>query len=174
MKKIVPLYGLLTGLIISSFMVYSAGECYSDPDFNNNYVMGSIIMLLGFSFVFIGIKQYRDKHLDGIINFGQAFKAGLYISLVACSMYVAVWLVDYYLFIPEFMDRYIDHVLKDAQADGPEALASKVTEMANMKELYKNPLMVILFTYAEVFPLGLGVSLISSFILKRKQVPASE
>ncbi|WP_309640972.1 hypothetical protein [Flavobacterium sp.] len=41
--------------------------------------------------------------------------------------------------------------------------------MAMYKEWYKNPLLVILMTYAEIFPIGLLIALISALILKKKQ-----
>jgi hypothetical protein len=43
-----------------------------------------------------------------------------------------------------------------------------MAEMAGYKEMYKNPLFLILLTYAEIFPVGLLVSVISAFILKQK------
>jgi len=40
--------------------------------------------------------------------------------------------------------------------------------MAEFKEMYKNPLYVVLITYTEVLPVGLIVALVSALILKRK------
>jgi hypothetical protein len=72
------------------------------------------------------------------------------------------------LFVPDFLDKYIPHVLKEAANKGDAALAAKTSEMENFKEMYKNPLFVILITYSEVLPVGLIVALVSSLILKKK------
>lgn len=127
-------------------------------------------MILAFSLIFIGIRNYRNKYNNGVITFGKAFKRGLFITLIASTMYVVVWLIDYYLFIPDFMDKYTAHVLRQSQADGAsqQELQKKAAEMAKFKEMYKNPLIVILLTYAEVMPIGLVITLISAAILKRR------
>ena len=84
-------------------------------------------------------------------------------------MYVLVWLIDYYLFIPDFMDKYTAHMISQAQHSGASAaeIAAKTKEAVGMKEMYKSPVMVVLFTYMEIFPVGLVVSLITALILKR-------
>jgi hypothetical protein len=86
-------------------------------------------------------------------------------------MYVAVWMFYYYLFVPDFLDKYISHVLKEATRNGATAteLAVKTKEMENFREMYKNPLFIILITYVEVLPVGLAVAFVSSLILKKKE-----
>jgi len=170
MKKNVLIFGSIAGAIITTFMVFSVAVYCSTGDFDHGMWMGYGAMLIAFSFVFIGIKNYRDKYNGGVITFGQAFKTGLYISLIASTMYVAVWLIDYYFFIPDFMDKYSDHMIREAQSAGASQaeIDKKLSEMATYKEMYKNPLFVILLTYAEILPLGLLITLISAFILKRK------
>ena len=151
-------------------MVYATSQCYTNPDFESNDVVGYAGMIAVFSFVFIGIKNYRDKYNGGVISFGKAFKTGFYITLIASTIYVSVWLIDYYLFIPDFLDKYIPHVLKEASRKGATQieLQDKAAEMAKFKEMYKNPLFVMLASFAEVFPLGLVIALISALVLKRK------
>ncbi|MBC9909061.1 DUF4199 domain-containing protein [Chitinophaga varians] len=171
MKKNVLVFGLISGAIISLMMVFSVLWCYKDPNFKGNMYLGYAGMLIAFSFIFVGIKNYRDKYNNGTVTFGKAFKVGLLIALIAATAYVVVWLFDFYLFVPDFMDKYNAHMLKEAREAGADAatLSKKMAEAENFRQLYKNPLFVILITYAEVLPLGIVIALISALILKRKK-----
>src|SRR5690606_32920840 len=140
--------------------------CYTNPDFKGNDILGYAAMVVVFSLIFFGVRNYRNKQLNGVISFGKAFKTGVFIALLGATMYAAAWLFYYYLFVPDFLDHYISHVLRDVPAAD---LAAKTEEMDNFREMYKNPLFVILITYAEVLPVGLIVALISGLILKKKQ-----
>ena len=170
MKKNIVVCGLIGGTFLTIVMVASAAACYKNDDFQGSMWLGYSSMILAFSLIFVGVKNFRDKFNGGFVSFGQAFKMGLFISLIASSMYVIAWLFDYYLFMPDFMDKYSAHVIRQATKDGATAmeLASKNSEISSMKEMYKNPLMVVLITYLEVLPVGLLISLISALILKRK------
>ena len=174
MKKNVLIFGLLSGLIASSMLIVAAVQCYNNKDFSGNMVMGFTLMILAFSFIFVGIKNYRDKFNNGVISFGKAFKIGISIALIASTVYVITWLIAYYGFIPDFMDKYAAHVIDQAKAAGKSAVEiSKATaEMADYKEMYKSPIGVILLTYMEILPVGLVITLISALILKRKQATA--
>lgn len=165
MKKSVLIFGLILGVVLCINMIYTVNLCYSDFDFKSNDVVGYASMVVILSLIFFGVKNYRNKQLNGFITFKEALKTGALIAVIASTMYVVVWLFYYYLFVPDFLDHYIPHVLKET----PESeVATKTQEMANFKEMYKNPFFVVLITYAEVLPLGLIVSLVSALILKRK------
>lgn len=168
MKKNVLIFGLVLGTILCVNMFYMVHLCYTDPDFESNDVLGYAAMVVMFSLIFFGVRNYRNKQLQGEITFGKAFKTGVLIALVGATMYVVVWLFYYYLFVPDFLDKYIAHVLKEAARDSSADLAAKAKEMEDFKELYKSPVMVVLITYLEVLPVGLIVALVSSFVLKRK------
>lgn len=170
MKKIVIVFGLIAGLIVSAMMLFSIANCYNSANFEGSMVLGYASMLLAFSFIFVAVKSYRDKHNNGIISFGKAFQIGLYISLIASTLYVIVWLFDYYLFVPDFMDKYTAHVILEAKKANvsPSEMAVQIKDMNEYTEMYKNPLFVILLTYAEILPIGLIVSIICALILKKK------
>lgn len=146
--------------------------CYTHPDFKSNAVLGYAIMVIIFSMTFFGIRNYRNKELGGTITFGKAFLTGAWITLLGATMYVVVWLFYYYLFVPDFLDVYIPHVLKETAESHPEQLTQTAVQMEDFREMYKNPLFVILITYFEVVPVGLIVALISALVLKRKSAAA--
>lgn len=165
MKKSILIFGLIIGTILCFNMIVVINMMYNNPDFKANDIIGYTVMVVTFSIIYFGIRNYRDNYLDRFISFGKAFKIGAFIALTAATLYVIVSLFYYYLFVPDFMDVYTDYILKNtAEADVP----AKTEEMANFKEMYKNPFFVILFTYAEVLPIGLIVALISALLLKKK------
>jgi hypothetical protein len=176
MTRSVLIFGLILGAIMTANMVYMVNLCYNDPDFESNDIMGYAAMVVIFSMTFFGIRNYRNKQPDGAISLGRAFKIGALIALVGSTIYVAVWLFYYYLFIPDFLDHFIPHMLKETARNGATAaeLAVKKAEMEQFRQLYKNPLFVVFVSYFEVLPVGLVVAFVSSLVLKRKpKVPVS-
>lgn len=169
MKKTVLTFGLISGLIVSVFMIIGSSIMgYKDANYDLSMLIGYASMIVAFAFVYVGIRNFRDKFQNGAITFGKAFTIGALITLISSSMYVATWLVEYYCFIPDFMDKYTEHLMEQAKQSGSADLEQQVMQMQGYKEMYKNPLLVILLTYMEVLPVGLVISLISALILKKK------
>lgn len=177
MKKVVLVYGLIAGFVVSLIMCVSMA-IYAGCDHSSaSMLVGYASMLLAFSMIFVGIKNFRDKQNAGFISFGKAFKIGTLIALIAATMYVIAWAIEYHFFMPDFMDKYTASSIEDAKKAGASAveLQKIATEANKMQEMYKNPFFFVLFTYAEILPVGLIVTLIASLILKRKKqtvVPA--
>jgi asparagine N-glycosylation enzyme membrane subunit Stt3 len=156
--------GILGGIIAAIVMASMVYYMKTNPGQEPNAIIGFACMLLAFVFIILGIKQERAIN-NGTITFGRAFLTGLAISFIISTIYVLVWLVIYYNFFPDFMEKYSEMALKNTS---PEELAAKTTEMNQMAAWYKNPLMIILLTYMEIFPLGIVISLIGALFLKKK------
>ena len=171
MKKTVLVCGLVAGVISSSMFIglMLLGRA-GDDHFENGMIYGYSLMILAFSLIFVGTKITRDKYNGGVISFGKAFQVGLFITLIAATIYVIVWMIDYYVFIPDFADKYAAQVIKKLQESGAsaEALATKTKEMEEFSRMYKNPFFNAMITYSEIVPVGLLVSLVSALVLKRK------
>jgi len=166
MKKIVWVFGLIIGVILCINIFYTVHMLYNNQDLHLNEVTAYTAMVVLFSLIYFGIRNYRNKQLNGFISFGKAFKTGFFIALIGSSMYVVVWIFYYYLFVPDFVDIYIPYALREIPAD---QLATKTAELEQLREMYKNPIFVVLITYFEVLPIGLIVTLVSALLLKRKK-----
>jgi hypothetical protein len=92
--------------------------------------------------------------------------------LIASTIYVVAWLIDYFFFIPDFMEKFSAQELDQLKASGASQLEidKQTKEMADFARMYKNPFFNAMMTYAEILPVGLIVTIISSLILKRKTV----
>jgi hypothetical protein len=172
-RKNIIICGLIAGIVVSVLMLLSVNTMsHREGGFNYNtsLLIGYASMLLAFSLVFVGIRNYRDKYSAGVISFGKAFQIGIIIVLIASTIYVIAWLIDYYFFIPDFMEKYSTHMLDELKASGASQteIDQQSKEMAGMVTMLKNPFYNAMMTYVEILPVGLVVTLISSFILKRK------
>ena len=179
MKKNIIIYGLIAGAVVAVLMLSTVNyisHCEGNVDYDTSMLIGYASMLIAFSLVFVGIRNYRDKYNEGIISFGKAFKIGIMIVLIASTIYVAAWLIDYFYFIPDFMEKYSAHMLDQLRASGASQVEidKQAKEMADFATMYNNPFFNAMMTYIEILPVGLVVTLISSFILKRKSLPANK
>lgn len=167
MKKLVLIYGLIMGGIFTAGTIYMSELLfYNNPEIKSNDLLGYVVMLIIYSLIFIGVRNYRNNQMGGVVSFKKAFKVGAMITLVAATFYVLISMIYMYQFAPDYMDRYADYVLRHSS---PMELEAKTESMESLKSMYKNPLFAILFTYMEILPLGLIVALISALILKRKK-----
>ncbi|MEO9886681.1 MAG: DUF4199 domain-containing protein [Balneola sp.] len=177
MKKIVFIYGVIAGIInlaVSYLVFVVLGDAFSH---SQNEVMGYLVMIVALSIIFVAIKQYRDKNLGGVIKFKTAFLVGLYISLIAGTIYVANW--EIYMQTAgsdDFIEQYQSSMINNMKADGAseEAIQEQMEKNEYYKEMYSNTFFRILITYSEILPVGLIISLLSAFLLKNPQLAASE
>jgi hypothetical protein len=171
MKRNILSFGLISGLVLIIFILLLT---FVGKSFQNATV-GYTFMVIAFSFIYVGIRNFRDKYNSGVISFGKALRIGLGIALIGSTVYVITWLIAYYGFMPDFMDHYVAGMIKQARAEGltGAALDKKIAGIKQMGEWYKNPGFVVLTTYAEILPVGIVISLFAALILKRKSPGAS-
>lgn len=174
MKRTILIYGLIAGTVVSAFMSITMIITASKDKVEtgaSSMVVGYLGMLIAFAFIFVAIKTYRDKQNDGVISFGKAFGMGLLIALIASTLYVITWAIVYRNFLPGYMDKYCAVMIEEARASlSGAALQEKIDEINNAKEMYATPWGFTLFTYAEILPVGMLVSLIAALVLKRKRL----
>ena len=170
MQKTVLTFGLIAGAIMS-LMMFIALAFQDQIGFDKGWIVGYASMVLAFLMVFFGVKSYRDNVAGGKVTFGRAFVLGLLITVIASVCYVITWEVIYFQFAPDFGDKYAAYIVDKAKASGATdaQIAAQIKQMAEFKEMYKNPLVNIAYTLLEPLPLGLLFTLVSAVALSWKR-----
>jgi len=173
MQRIILIYGLIAGAIVSGMLVISQPLLSQGIiTYDNSMIVGYTSMVIALSLVFFGIKTFRDQEGKGKISFGVAFKIGILITLIASLMYAVSWEIYYNTAGGDFMEQYTSYQIKKQRESGATEEMIKATqkEMADFTELYKNPVIRFGMTLLEIFPVGLLITLICAALLRRKEI----
>ena len=133
---------------------------------------GYLVMLVALSLIFTGVKRYRDVECGGVIRFSRALGLGLAMAVVAALAYVIGWELFLGLTGRDFMADYTASMIESMRAEGASAERIAATE-AQMQEFalkYRNPLFRIPVTFAEIFPVGVMVALVSAALLRNPRL----
>jgi hypothetical protein len=160
-------FGVIAGLLAGvplSIIVITLGEQQSMTE---GMVVGYTIMLVALSMIFVAIKRYRDLDRGGVVGFWPAFGLGLGISFVAGVLYVIAWESSVAIAHLDFASSYAQAIIDEQRAKGVSgaALAKVAAEMEAFKLQYADPLFRLPMTFAEIFPVGVLVSLVSAGLL---------
>lgn len=166
MLKTILTFGAVAGLIAGGGL--SAAVLLMDDHGGGSMVVGYLIMLLAFALIPVAIKRRRDREGGGVIRFWPAFGLGLGISAVAAVIYVVAWEAAVAATGMDFAGDYARSLIEQKRAAGASAaeLAAFTREMDAFRVSYANPLFRWPMTFAEIFPVGLVVSLVSAALLR--------
>jgi hypothetical protein len=161
------MYGICTilAVFLTSWLTLSGRE----DNYGTREVVGWTGIVLSVSFVFFGLKYYRDKQNGGNLSFGEGLKLGLLITLFP-SIAFGLFNVLYILVLdPGFLDRYYTYQMAQLGTSLPPAeLQSKVKEIQDARKMFDNPFIQFIVMFLSVFAIGLIITIISTLVLKRK------
>src|SRR4051812_30854522 len=89
--KYALVYGLLSGFVVSAVIVAGLAVGGHDSGVFGTLWFGYLVMLIALTFIFVGVKRYRDVERGGVIRFLPAFGMGLAIAACAGLAYACVW-----------------------------------------------------------------------------------
>lgn len=144
------IYGLVTGMVIFSLhLILGVDKLES----STNEILGFVSIFIALSFVYFGIKYYKDRVNNGVISIGKAFVIGTIISImvgigVAIADFVYTTLIN-----PSFFDTYEQTLRDQGRAD----------EIIKMTSATAALFMLVLVTL-----IGCMISLISGLLLQHK------
>jgi len=167
MKRTVFTFGSIAGIIVSAMLFITMTDGLKGNEYGE--LIGYSTMIIAFVTIFFAVRTYRDKYNHGLIKFGKAFLIGLYITLIASTMYVASWMVISNTYARNYMDQYYDNAIEEIRkSDLPQIkIDQQVQSMEHFRQMYKNPFVKIAVTYMEILPVGLLISLIIAALLRK-------
>lgn len=168
MKQTVIKYGFL-GLLTSTIIFLGAILLGEGLTYSVQEIIGYAAMIVSLSFVFFGIKHYRDHVNKGYVTFGKALLIGVLISVfvgvgVGISDYIYTTWIN-----PDFATEYLEATLKTMESTlTEEEFKTKQAELTQqMKDYGGSGFMAFLMCFTVIL-IGFIISLISSLILQRK------
>ena len=171
MVKLCLAYGCIAGLVVGVplFILTVAGPGHIPNA--TGMLIGYLTMLIALSTIFLAVKRHRDHALGGVIRFWQALAIGLCISVVAGVFYVAAWETACAVAHLDFADTYarMEIAQKTAAGASEEELQRFTAEMDKFRQDYANPFYRLTMTFAEIFPVGILVSLICAGLLRNSR-----
>lgn len=165
-------YGAIAGVVVGGALFGTSLAYGGQPPPTWGMALGYLTMLIALSAVFVGVKRHRDVDRGGVIRFWPAFGMGLGISLIASVFYVLAWEAALAAIDIDFAETFANAMIERQKARGVdgEALARLVADMETFKRQYANPLYRLPMTFAEIFPVGVLVSLVSAALLRNPRV----
>lgn len=159
------IYGLITGFILFlSGILLGKSLSYSTQE-----ILGYATMIISLSFIFFGIKHYRDKINGGVINFGKALLIGL---LISALVGIGVAIADYIytsMINPDFASEYLEKSIQTMeQTYSGQELETKKAELTRQMNDYGGSGFMATLMFITVVIIGFIISIISSLILQRK------
>ena len=168
MKKIGLRYGLY-GAITICVLFLAAWYLASGQSFTVQEIIGYAIMIVSLSFVFFGIKHFRDVENNGTVSFKNALILGLLISIIVAVVFGILDVIYVEFLNPDFMDDYYASSLEQMRTTLPaDEFNIQVKQLEEQKSTFTNPIFTFLIMGMTVFVIGFIISLISSLILQRK------
>jgi hypothetical protein len=171
MILIAAIYGGLSGLVVilTSIVIFFANP---NRHLAGSEWLGYLVMLLAFTLIFVGIKRYRDRDLGGVIRFLPAFGLGLLTAVFASVIYVIVWEIYIAATGDGFITAYAASVIEGLRLGGATdaEIAARQAEMDAAIAAYADPLFRVPITFAEIFPVGVLVALVSALLLRNPRL----
>lgn len=161
MKTIILKYGIYSSLVLVvvfglTWLIWGTSLDYSVAE-----TIGYLSMIIALSFIYFGIKSYRDEIGEGTVAFGEALKVGTLIALLPSAAFFIYTAILFAVKGEELVANTYQNI--------PE---EQLAQFEANKELFLNPFFQGAVMFATVFVIGFIIALLSSWLLQRKTAKA--
>ena len=159
-------YGLITGIAVCIwvFIEYLLGFHTANPEAGE--FTGYFAFIIPIVTIFLGIKEKREMHYDGLISVSHGVKTGILISLYA-GIISSVFYVVYYRFInPDYINIAIQFEKQRLETLGRSP--AEISAQIEQTRMMFSPVYQFIAGLISTLLTGLLISIVLSLLLKRK------
>jgi hypothetical protein len=156
-------YGLITGAILIVFsLILFIANLYMNKGMS---FVGYAILLGG---MILGTLEYRKKHLNGFMSYGQAFSLGFKIGLFA-GIVSSIYMFFFAQYInPGFPQELLDQARQGMMERSGEMTEEQMDQALSMTAKFMSPPMLAVFGLLYYIIFSAIVSLITAIFLKKE------
>lgn len=137
--------------------------------FSIQEVLGYASIVLAVSFVYFGIKHYRDEINNNKLSFLDGLKLGLLIVVMPSIVFGLYNVIYVEVINPEFMDEYYTNYANNLKSTlSTEEFQIQIAKLESEKDMFQNPFMQFFVMGVTVFLIGIIGTVISTLVLKKK------
>lgn len=168
MQKTILTYGIISG-VIYILLVVSLIWMSGGTDFDKGNSLGYIFNIGALTMVFLAIRSFREKNGAGFITFNTGFRIGILVTVIGSLIYALAWLVYIYTIDPDFTERYAGFFVEKIRSSGKTVaeIESEIRAFERNMADFSNPFAYALYSFLEVFPGGLIVTILCALLMKR-------
>ncbi len=171
MKNTVLKYGLYS--FLTAFGLFFIALYFGQGlAFTTQEIIGYATMVTSLSFVYFGIKHYKNHELNGEIDFKTAFVIGALISLFAAIGFGLMDAIYITKINPDFTAQYLayENELLEARTNLTiEEMTYEKLSLQKQSEAFGNPFTVFFIMSMMVFVIGVIISILSALLLHKKE-----
>jgi hypothetical protein len=171
MKNTVLKYGMY-GFFTAAGLFFIALYFGQGLAFKTQEILGYTTMVTSLSFVYFGIKHYKNHELNGEIDFKTAFIVGALISIFAAVGFGIMDAIYITKINPDFTAQYLayEYNLLDIRTDlSLDEIELEKLALRKQSEAFGNPFIVFFIMTMMVFVIGVIISLLSALVLHKKE-----
>jgi len=161
MPSLMP--GIYLGFVL---IIYSLLMFLLDVD-RESYIQyfSYVILAVG---LYWSIVSFRDKQLDGFIEYGKAFSAGFYTGMFA-SVLAGIFLYVYVQYIdPGMIDEILINAEESMLENNPDMSNEQIDQALAMTETFTSPVMMGIMGFVANVIVSAILSLIIAIFAKRE------
>lgn len=170
MQKLALKYGTIGSIVLITGVMIPFWIWGNTFDLEWGEVAGYASMILSMTAIYFGIKAYKNE-LEEALTFKKAFIFGLFVDFIAALVFGIFSFVLYKWIAPDFMEVYYEHSLEQIRTNNELTtveIQNQLRELEGSKALMLSPGFGGLLMFITVFPIGLVMTVISSFVLRDK------